>query len=337
VAFRSLTLRLHQWRRLAPVATALLFLPMMTAMTAQQPPASPAAQPAIRFRSGIDIVRLSVTARDAGGQLVHDLGPEEFEVYEDGVRQKTGPVGHHETPISVVLLLDRSGSMMQGDKIMHAKDGAINFVNALKPGDEALVIAFSDHIDALGRFGLDAKTIVRAVKRVDAEAGTRLYDAVIEGARAIADPGRKEKRAIVILSDGADTASLARLDEAVEAVRIAEAPVYAIAIEYGDARSPGRSRTTTDDPLWRQLRNSSALDPLHRLTDGTGGWTYSIEASKRCTEICIRIADELRNQYLLGYYPTNTERDGRWRSIKVRTTRSGITLATRTGYYAPRT
>jgi Ca-activated chloride channel family protein len=256
-------------------------------------------------------------------------------VYEDGVPQETGPVGHHETPISVVLLLDRSGSMM-GDKMMHAKDAVINFVNALKPGDEALVIAFSDSIDALGRFGLDAKTIARAVKRVDAEAGTRLYDAVIEGARAIAEPGRKDKRALVILSDGADTASLARLDEAVEAVLIAEAPVYAIAIEYGGPTFPGRSRTTTADPLWRQLRGYSDLDPLHRLTDGTGGWTYPIEASKRCTEICIRIADELRNQYLLGYYPTNTERDGRWRSIEVRTTRSGMTLATRTGYYAPR-
>jgi VWFA-related protein len=333
MALKNVTSRLYQWRRLAPIATAFLFLPMMTA---QPPPVSPAAQPAIRFRAGVDIVRLSVTARNAGGQLVHDLRPEELEVYEDGVRQDVGPVGHHETPISVVLLLDRSGSMMQGDKMMHAKDGVINFVNALKRGDEALVIAFDDSIDALGRFGLDAKTIERAVKRVDAGAGTRLYDAVIEGARAIADPGRKEKRAIVILSDGADTASVARLDEAVEAVRIAEAPVYAIAIEYGDPRFPGRSRTTTDDPLWRQLRGDSDLNPLHRLTDGTGGWTYSIEASKRCTEICIRIADELRSQYLLGYYSTNTERDGRWRTIEVRTTRSGVTLMTRNGYYAPR-
>jgi hypothetical protein len=74
MAVRNLTFRLPPWR-LAPVATALLFLPLMTAMTAQQPPASPAAQPAIRFRSGVDIVRLSVTARDAGGQLVHDLRP----------------------------------------------------------------------------------------------------------------------------------------------------------------------------------------------------------------------------------------------------------------------
>ena len=335
MAVRNLTFRPHQWRRLAPLATALLSLPMMTAMTAQQPPASPAAQPPIRFRSGVDIIRLSVTARETGGQLVHDVRPEEFQVYEDGVRQDIGPVGHHETPISVVLLLDRSGSMMQGDKMMHAKDGVINFVNALKPGDEALVISFDDSIDALGHFGLDAKTIERAVKRVDAGAGTRLYDAVIEGARTIADPRRKEKRAIIILSDGVDTASLARLDGAIEAVRIAEAPVYAIAIEYGGPTFSGRGRTTTDDPLWRQLRGDSDLDPLHRLTEGTGGWTYPIEASKRCTEVCIRIADELRNQYLLGYYPTNTERDGRWRTIEVRTTRPGITLATRTGYYAP--
>ena len=333
MSIRRRTFLLQGSRALASAATALLPVPVVTTITAQQPPASPTVPPAIRFQSGVDLVRLSVTARDTGGQLIHDLVPEELEVYEDGVRQDIGPVGHHETPISVVLLLDRSGSMM-GDKMMHAKDGVINFVNALKRGDEALVIAFSDSIDALGRFGLDAKTIERAVKRVDAGAGTRLYDAVIEGARSIADPGRKEKRAIVILSDGADTASVARLDEAVEAVRIAEAPVYSIAIEYGDGGPAFPARRTTTDPLWRQLRGYSDLDPLHRLTDGTGGWTYPIEASKRCTEICIRIADELRNQYLIGYYPTNRERDGRWRTIEVRTTRSGVTLMTRNGYYA---
>jgi len=208
-----------------------------------------------------------------------------------------------------------------------------DFVNALKRADEALVIAFSDRVDALGRFGLDAKTITRTVKRVDAEAGTRLYDAVIEGARAITEPGRKDKRALVILSDGEDTSSVARLSDAVEAVRLAEVPVYAIAIEDAGSDLPWRRPA---DPLWRQLRSASEITPINQLTDGTGGWTYPIEAAKRCKEVCLRIADELRHQYLLGYYPSNTERDGSWRTIEVRTTRSGINLATRTGYYAPR-
>lgn len=318
--------------RLGRIAFAGALLVLIASVGAQQPPGAPVDQHGIRFRSSVDLVRLSVTAKDPNGQILHDLTPKEFEVYEDGVRQELGPVGHHDTPISVVVLLDTSGSMM-GEKLMHAKDGVTEFVQALKPGDEALVIAFSDSINALGRFGLDARTIERAVKRVDAGAGTRLYDAVIEGARAIADPGRKEKRAILLLSDGADTASVARLDDAVEAVRLAEIPVYAIAIEYSAFDLP---RRTSADPLWRQLRGTSDIDPLHRLTDGTGGWTYPIPAAQRCKEICLRVADELRNQYLLGYYSTNSDRDGRWRTIEVRSTRPGVTLSTRSGYYAPR-
>lgn len=78
------------------------------------------------------------------------------------------------------------------------------------------------------------------------------------------------------------------------------------------------------------------MEALGRLTEGTGGWTYPITAAKRCKEICLRVADELRNQYLVGYYPTNQVRDGRWRTITLRTTRPGVTLATRVGYYGPR-
>lgn len=317
------------WRCAGTVSVCLLAI---ATLAAQQRPSQPSDRPAAGFRTGVEVVRLSVTARDASGQIVHDLKPEEFEVYEDGVRQEIGPVGHHETPISAVLLLDTSGSMA-GDKMMHAKDGVINFVNALRRDDEALIVAFNDSVSALGQFGLDRRTIQRAVERLDAGTGTRLYDAVIEGARAIAEPGRNEKRAIVILSDGEDTASVAPLTDAIQAVRLAEVPVYSIAIEFGDA---DRSWRRAVDPLWRQLRGASEIGALNKLTDATGGWTFPIEAAKRCKEVCLKIADELRNQYLLGYYPTNAARDGQWRTNRVRSTRPGIELKTRVGYYAPR-
>ena len=234
-------------RRLGAIAAAPLW-PVWGVGAAQQ--VTPLDRSAVPFRSRTDIVHLSVTARDAGSRLVHDLGIQEFEIYEDGVRQAVGHFGHHETPISVVLLLDRSGSM-DGDKMMHAKDGVINFVNALKPGDEVLVVSFSDSVDALGDFGLSVRTIEDAIKRVEANSQTRLYDAVIEGAREITTPGRKDKRALVILSDGEDNASSASLDQAVDAIRLAEVPTYAIAIEYVDKwpwfrRPPGGN--------WRSLR-----------------------------------------------------------------------------------
>ena len=313
------------------LAGALIVLTALSAIPgAQQQPVAPLDQRGLRFRSGVDLVRLSVTAKSRG-QTVHDLKPEEFEIYEDGVRQEMGPVGHHDTPISVIVLLDTSASMSD-EKLMHAKDGVVEFVQALKKGDEALVIAFNDSVDALGGFGLNAKIIERAVRRVEARGGTRLYDAVIEGALAIARPDRNEKRALLILSDGADTTSTARLPEAVRAIQLAEVPAYAIAIEYGENGFPARGSA---DPLWRQLRGPSEVEPLNRMTDGTGGWTYSIQAAKRCKEICLLVADELRNQYVLGYYPSNRELDGQWRTVEVRTTRPGVTLATRSGYFAP--
>lgn len=305
---------------------------------------------------GVDVglVRLSVTARTPGGALVHDLLPEQFQVVEEGVPQQVLRFGHHETPISVVVLFDKSASM-RDEKLMHAKDAVVNFVRAFRPEDEVLVIAFSDGVDVLGDFGLDARTIERATKRVRVEGGTRLYDATIEGALAIAAPGRKEKRALLILSDGEDTASLATLDQTVDTVRRAGVPVYAIGIEMdaSDATTwydPTLTRAGRPegaplglDPLWRRPSQtrpkpreqpSAAIRALTRLTEGTGGWTYPIAAAKRCKELCIRVAQELRHQYLLGYQSTSPEAEGGWRSVEVRTSRPGIVLSTRSGYYA---
>jgi Ca-activated chloride channel family protein len=298
-------------------------------LLAWQPRTAAGQQTQPRYRVDVALVRLSVTARDAAGALVHDLAPNDFEVFEDGVPQEVKLFGHHDTPISVVVLFDVSGSMA-GEKIMHAKDAVINFVRALGREDEVLVVAFGESVRALGEFGLDAKGITREVKRLNARQGTRLYDAVVEGSRAIASAERRDKRAILILSDGEDTASVNGLEQAEEAVKSAEVPVYAIGIEMDEAEA-GPARNL----LWRRLTGTPGLGALRLLTDGTGGWTYPVAAAGRCKEVCLRVADELRNQYLFGYYPTNREKDGRWRAITVRTTRPGVTLFTRSGYYAP--
>lgn len=266
-------------------AAALL---VTTGLTGRQSPTIPRQQSQEpRFRTGVGLVRLSVTARDQSGTIVHDLEPGDFQVVEDGVEQEVEHFGHHESPISVVVLVDKSGSMA-GDKLMHAKDAVINFAGALQPQDEVLVIAFSEGVEQLGQFGLDARTIEHEVKGIRIESSTRLYDAVIEGSKAVATPDRKALQ-----------------------------------------------RTRGPQSLWTRLGDSHPLDMLKRLTEGTGGWTYPIVAAERCKEVCLRVADELRNQYLLGYYPANKTQDGRWRAITVRTARPGLTLTTRTGYYGP--
>lgn len=316
-------------RPLAVIAAGAVGAWLAAGPFALQPSASIHQQQALRYRVEVDLVRLSVTARNAAGEIVHNLVPEEFQVFEDDVAQEPRLFGHHEAQISVVVLFDISGSMA-GEKLMHAKDAVVNFVRALRREDETLVVAFSETVNALGDFGLDGKTIERETKRLRARSGTRLYDAAVDGSRAIADSRRKDKRAILILSDGEDTASYNDLERAVEAVRRAEVPVYAIGIEMEES--------DTGPPwglLWRRLSAPPGIDALKRLTDGTGGWTYPVAAAKRCKEVCLLVAEELRNQYLFGYYPTNQEKDGRWRTITVRTTRPGVTLFTRTGYYAP--
>lgn len=291
-----------------------------------------AAIRAAQFHGGVDLVRLSITARDAAGAIVHDLRADELVVLDEGTPQTVAHFAQHESPISVVILFDRSGSMMQDDRIMHARDGVREFLKALRPEDEAVVVVFGDTVDMLGGFGMDARTVDRELRRVDAEGGTRLHDAVIEGARLISVPERKEKRALLILSDGEDTASRATLEEAAAAVRQAGVPAYAIGIEL----NRGGLQARGDSP-WVRLDGRSAIAALERLTEGSGGWTYNVEAAKRCKEICIRVAQELRNQYVLGFYPPAEMRDGQWHEIRVRTPRPGVTLTTRTGYQASRT
>lgn len=283
------------------------------------------------FQSSVDLVRLSVTARDAFGGIVHDLRREEFAVHDDGVLQDISHFGHHESPISVVILLDRSSSM-HGEKMMHAIDGVEAFVKALRPADEVLLVTFGSTIDALGGFGLEPRTIVRELRRVDADGGTRLYDAVVENARLIGGRDRHEKRAILILSDGEDTLSTAKFDDAAAAVKRAGVPLYAIGIEFGQ---DVYSRRSARDSLWRRLEGDAGVKGLMAMAEATGGWAYPIDAARRCKEVCLRVADELRNQYLLGYSPASLERDGRWHEIVVKTTREGVKLMTRPGYYAP--
>ena len=289
----------------------------------------PSQQPQARFRAAIELVPLSVTARDTEGRLIHDLRQDEFEVFEEGDRQEVSHFAHHEAPISVVVLLDRSGSMA-GEKLMHAKDGVVAFVKALRPADEVLLVAFSDTIQALGDFRLDRRLVQREIERIDVVGGTRLYDAVVSASTTISTPERHEKRALLILSDGADTASSVALDQAVGAVRAAGVPVYGIGIEM--AAEPS---TDTRLSLWRSLEPAGGVAALKRLSDGTGGWIYPIEAARRCKEICLRVAEELRNQYLLAFYPSDQRREGGWRRITVRTTRAGVALTTRDGYFAP--
>lgn len=330
--------------RRAWLAAAAFGAARAAGLRATQHSATHGEQPEPRFRGGIDLVRLSVTGRDGAGRIVHDLRPEDFSVMEDGVDQEIAHFGHHESPISVVVLFDRSGSM-DGDKLMHAKDAIVNFMEALHTSDETLLIAFSDALDQLGEFGLDAKTIARATKELRAGGGTRLYDAVLEGATAIAMPDRHEKRALLILSDGEDTASRSRSDAAVDAVRHAAVPVYAIGIGMegpapavlgaptpaDGSTEAGSTRASRTRSSWTRLGDTGPVAALKAITDGTGGWTYPIVAAKRCKEVCLLVADELRNQYLLAYYPTNDARDALWRTVSVRTSRPGVTLFTRTG------
>lgn len=288
-----------------------------TSARRQEPPA---------FRARADLVRLSVTAHDSAKRLVRDLSPQEFTVLEDGIPQSIAQFMTDEAPISTVILFDRSTSMLDDDKIMHARDGVTAFLSAVRPVDEVALVAFGSSIEMLGGgFGIDAKAAGRALGRIEAQGGTRLYDAFVEAGRLIATEGRRDKRAILILSDGADTQSRTTLDEAAAAVHAAGVPVYSIGIEMNRQRASAG---------WVRLETTDPVQVLARLSEGTGGWSYVVEAAKRCKEICTRVADELRSQYLLGYYPSASARDGRWHEVTVRTTRSSVTLETRSGYFA---
>jgi len=276
------------------------------------------------FRLGIDVVSLNVTVTDAENHYVTDLHEADFVVYEDGVQQDVTFFNRTQLPIALALLMDTSASMEE--RMAMAQAAAIGFAERLRAEDLASVIDFDSRVNVLQEFTHDGKLLETAIRRTAAGGSTSLYNALYISLKQLAtvEVQRTEdirRQAIVLLSDGEDTSSLVTFDEVLELAKRSETSVYAIALRAREERS--RTGFREADYVLRQLSQE------------TGGRAFFLENANELPAIYQKISDELSSQYTLGYTSKNPKRDGRWRRIVVRLSRTGVMARTKQGYYAP--
>jgi Ca-activated chloride channel family protein len=269
------------------------------------------------FRTGIEVTSITVTVRDAQGRLVTGLGREAFEVHEDGEPQKITQFTNERVPISLGVLLDTSDSMF-GQRIKDARTAVERFLfELLDPGDEYFVLSFNHRPHVLTRWTSTPAVMRHALDGLQPTGGTAAYDAIVASLPMFVTRSR-QRAALLVISDGADTASTATIREVRSTLLRSDPFVYAIAI---------------DSPEPQPINARVNPTALREITDDSGGRTEVVQSSGDLVDATSRIADELNKQYLLGYTSSHVA-NGQYHSIRVRVQGTDYKVRARNGYVA---
>jgi VWFA-related protein len=289
------------------------------------------------LRVQTSVVNLFATVRDGHHALMPGLAKEDFKIFEDGQDQKVAFFSKEvNMPITMGMLIDTSGS--QQDVLGAEQEAASRFVHhVLRKDDEAMVLSFDVDVDLLADFTQDTGLLERAIRRTVINApgsavntgpvalppgGTNLYDAIYLAChdRLATEAGRK---AVVILTDAEDTGSKLKLQDAIEAAQRADTVIHILLL--------------SDEAFYFHAgMGYGGAGVAKKLAEETGGRVIEVRSEKDLEKAFDVLSEELRTQYVLGYYPSNATHDGGFRKIKVETTRSGLKVLARRGYYAPK-
>ncbi len=278
------------------------------------------------FRAGVDLVSLSVTVIDPEQRYLTDLTRDDFEIFENGVRQRLTFFGQTDVPLALALLLDTSASMEGA--LATAQEAAIGFIRQLEPRDLATVIDFDSRVSILQEFTNNYAELERAIRRTSAGGSTTLYNAVYIALKSLNTMRLPEeeralrRRAIILLSDGEDTASLVGFDEVLDLASRSDIVIYAIGL---GGQQPVARGSYQDAPFI-----------LRQLAQHTGGRGFFPLRAIDLADVYGDIRRELSSQYSLAYQSTNAQDDGQFRRVAVRVNRAGAIARTRPGYYAAR-
>jgi Ca-activated chloride channel homolog len=312
---RALASRFALLAALGAAVTLAAHAPQTSAPAQTQPPIPDNKL----FRSEIEITSVTATVTDKDGHLVHDLPREAFEVYEDGTRQTITQFTRDRVPIGLGVLLDISDSMY-GGRIQDARAAVDRFLfDLLDPADEFFLLAFNHAPRALTGWTREQHDVQRALAALRPTGGTAIYDAIADALPIVARRSR-QRAALLVISDGADTASTATLRDIRSALLRSDAFVYAIAIDSPD-RTPINTRI-----------NPQAL---REITNESGGRTEVVQSSAEIADATARIAEELNSQYLLGFTSAKGA-DGQYHSLRVRVPQGEYRVRARNGYVATR-
>jgi VWFA-related protein len=277
-------------------------------------PALTAQEPTVVFKSGIEQVAIAAVVRDSKGKLVTTLKHSDFELYDNGVRRKLTNVWSEPGAASVAILMDASGSM--ATKMRHAREAASLVVAGLKPGtDELGLYAFDTSLQEVRPFSTNFTVGGDSWQSTRAFGATSLWDAIAETAEKIA--GRQRRRAIVVITDGVDSASTLKPADVSAIASELDVPVYMLVISF----------SLEDQERQREL--GPVQGPLADLAAWTGGDSYIVRDLVTSLSAAQQIVAELHHQYVLAFEPGTATG---WHPLVVRTRKSGLFVRARSGY-----
>jgi VWFA-related protein len=304
------------------LGTALAQVPV-----APPPPPPPPGQNAPDSKQGrialnVNLVVLHTSVLDDRGKFVDGLTEENFRVYEDKVEQKLSVFKREDIPVSMGLVIDNSGSMR--DKRPRVNEAALTLVQSSNPQDEAFVVNFNDdfYLDLDKDFSSSIPELKEALERIDARGSTALYDAII-GSLDHLKKGSKEKKVLLIVTDGEDNTSRNSLEKTIREIQKTDTVIYTIGLLSQESKKSAKN----------------AKRALTEIAQASGGVAFFPENVEDVHSICEQVAHDIRHQYTLACYPSNSTRDGSFRSVHVDVIpprgHGKLVARTRNGYYAP--
>jgi len=323
---------------ISAAAVCLVGLTLSLSLTAQnnpklqQPPGTPAQKSSddTPFTLVQDVRRVlipvSVTTKD--GKTLDNLPQSSFQIFEDNVQQQINIFAHDDVPLSLGLVIDNSGSMR--NKRQRVNSAALTFVRESNPDDETFIVDFDDEALLRQQFTGSMADLVDALSDINTQGETAMNDAIYVSLDYM-KKGSREKKALLVITDGEDNKSKYGINKLIEHIRESrDVTIYSIGLlEENDERGG----------LFGKSPAKKAKDDLTKISEMTGGEAYFPKSIDEVTEICKKIARDLRNQYTIGYSPTNTKNEGGDRSIRVTVTpppgTSKINVRARSGYTAP--
>ena len=272
----------------------------------------------------VDLALVNVTVTDPYNRLITGLDPDNFRIFENNVEQEIQYFSAEDVPISIGVIFDLSGSM--ANKVGKAKEAALQFFKTANPQDEFFLVSFNDRAEVMSTFTSNVEDLQSRILSASAKGRTALLDAIYLGLNEMRN-ARNAKRALLIISDGGDNNSRYSEKDIKRLVREADTQLYSVGIF-----DPFEYRSRTPEEL-------SGPSLLTEVTELTGGRAFTVENVNELPDIATKIGAELRNQYILGYHPSNKSHDARWRKIKIKLRAPKglppLSVYAKTGYYAP--
>jgi VWFA-related protein len=287
----------------------------------QTKPQTPTQDETPIFHSDVRVVVLPTTVVDKNGHLVTDLTKEQFTIYENGVVQPITKFKREDVPVSLGLIIDNSGSMR--DKRSKVEAAAVALAKASNPEDESFVVNFNDEafldLPHGKEFTSDIKELEEALTRIDSRGGTAMRDAIRMSIDHVKEKGHKDKKVLVVVTDGNDNSSVISLEKLVKDSQQSGILIYSVGLLSEEERREA------------QRAKRALID----LGTATGGEAFFPKDLAEVDPVAQRVAHDIRNQYTIQYEPTNRALDGTFRQIKVVVNAPGKpTPRTRSGYYA---